>query len=159
MNGCNSQEMPFWDLKNTSTVMVCISLPMDRRFVYLNPARGLAASCAPRLLANWNAIKWIYCSVHVYCDQKMKPWQFSSTILSVCVEGKLEFFVNYDEWLQQSTNSIMKLQEHLRCCGFQPFANAPYQGYYVDPATGFTAHPQSTVHVSSRVVLVTHYHA
>ena len=81
MNGYNSPEMPLWDLKNTSTVMVCISLPMDRRFVYLNPARGLAAFCAPRLLANWNAIKWIYCSVHVYCDQKMKTWEFSSTIL------------------------------------------------------------------------------
>ena len=49
------------------------SSPMDhRRFVYLDPARGFTALCTPRLIAKRNAIKWIYCSKHVYCDYKMK---------------------------------------------------------------------------------------
>ena len=62
----------------------------------------------------------------------MKTWGFACTILEqlgnvssilgacnlgaknqrfvyICVEEKFELFVNYDEWLQQSTNPIMRL--------------------------------------------------
>ena len=57
--------------------MAFSSSPMDHwRLVYFDPARGFIAFCAPRLLAKWNAIKWIYCSVHVYCDYKIKTWGF-----------------------------------------------------------------------------------
>ena len=51
------------------------------RFVYLEPVRGFTAALAPRVLAKSSAIKWIYCSVHVYCDYKMKTCEFSSTML------------------------------------------------------------------------------
>ena len=62
--------------------MVFSSSRMDHlRFVYLDPAKGFTASHAPKLLAKWNAIKWMYCSVHVYCDYKMKTWEFACTIL------------------------------------------------------------------------------
>ena len=57
--------------------MVFSSSTMDHwRFAYLNPARGFIAFRVPRFLAKLNAIKWIYCAVHVYCDYKMKTWGF-----------------------------------------------------------------------------------
>ena len=63
--------------QSRNSIMVFSSLPMDHwMFVYLDSARGLTSFCAPRLLAKSNAIKWIYCSLHVYCDYKMKPWGF-----------------------------------------------------------------------------------
>ena len=43
----------------------------------------------------------------------------------VCVEEKIEFFLNYDEWLQQSRNAIMRLEKHFNCYGLHFFANGP----------------------------------
>ena len=61
----------------TLDVMIFNSSPMDHwRLAYFDPARGFIAFRARRLLGKWNAIKWIYCSVHVYCDFKMKIWGF-----------------------------------------------------------------------------------
>ena len=96
----------------------------------------------------------------------MKTWEFACTILEqfghvalilgVCnlvptlkicvfVEEKFEFFVNHDEWLQQSRNSIMRLMVMvmvLWCSDVmvsRPSAMDPTRIVYLDPTREFTA--------------------
>ena len=54
------------------------------------------------------------------------------------MKEKFEFLVNYDEWLKQSRNSIIRLKDTKDVMVFSPSPMDPTKIVYLDSTRGFT---------------------